>query len=196
MKDSTMRPSPASFVIEHALMEPAGEPTATEMTAAFLIAAPEQRPVILAIAPQAEDQLAFELRLHASGYEVYTASTASEALDLAEHLPLDVIVLDLDGDYATGRDNLMISGFRLLYLLRRVIGERPVALMVVTACDYAEIEGAVCAHADALVNKPVSPGQLIARLCAALERVRSRCRHRLVLPQPWRPAGGSGLGQG
>ncbi|HEU5201042.1 MAG TPA: hypothetical protein VFU32_15490 [Ktedonobacterales bacterium] len=193
-----MRPSPASFVIEHALIEPARLPAdeiaAAEMARAFLTAAPDQRPAILAIAPQAEDQLAFALRLHASGYEVYTASAASEALDQAEHLPLDVIVLDLDGDYATGRDHLMISGFRLLYLLRRVIGERPVALMVVTACDYAEVEGAICAHADALVNKPVSPGQLVARLRAALERVRSRCHRRLAVPQPWPPAGGPGQG--
>ena len=189
-----MRPSPASFVIEHALIEPAGQPAASEMAAAFLTAAPEQRPAMLVIAPQAEDQLSFTLRLHAAVYEVYTASTASEALDLAEHMPLDVIVLDLDGYYATGLDNLMVSGFRLLYLLRRMIGERPVALMVVTALDYAEVEGAICAHADALVNKPVSPGQLVARLRAALERVRSRCRSRVALSQPWPPASGSGQG--
>ena len=192
-----MRPSIVSSVIEHALIEPAAAP-ASEVAGvqAFLTVAPEQRPAILAITPRSTDQPAFAHYLEASGYEVYTASTASEAMDQAEQLPLDVIVLDLDGYYGTSRDCLMISGFRLLYLLRRLIGERPIALMVVTELDYAEVEGAVCAHADALVNKPVTPGQLLARLRAALERVRSRCRQRLALPRPWQPAGGSGSGQG
>lgn len=200
MKDSMMRPSTGSSVIMRAHIEPAATPAggiaANEMATGFLTAEPEQRPAILAITPQAEDQLAFTLHLEASGYDVYTANAVYEALDLAEQMPLDVIVLDLDGYYGTGRDSLMVSGFRLLYLLRRLVGERPVALMVVTALDYAEVEGAICAHADALVNKPVTPIQLLARLRAALERVRSRCRQRLKQPQGWEPAGSSGCGQG
>ena len=182
--------------MKHALIEPAAAPATPEEALAFLAEAPEQRPAILAIMPISADQLAFALHLHASGYEVYTANTVPEALDLAERMPLDVIVLDLDVYYATGRDSLMISGFRLLYLLRRLIGERPVALIVVTALDYAEIEGAVREHADALVNKPVMPVQLMARVRAALERVRNRWRQRQPMPHPWRPAGGPGYGQG
>lgn len=192
-----MRPSIVSSVIEHTLIEPAAAPASeVEGVQEFLTVAPEQRPAILAITPPSTDQPAFAHYLEASGYEVYTANTASEALDQAEQIPLDVIVLDLDGYYVTSRDGLMISGFRLLYLLRRLVGERPIAVMVVTELDYAEVEGAVCAHADALVNKPVTPGQLLARLRAALERVRSRCRQRLDLPHSWQPAGGSGSGQG
>ncbi len=152
----------------------------------------EQRPAVLVVAPVEATLLEVTVRLSASGHEVYTASTAQEALERAEQMPLDVILLDLDGSYSTGWDGVMISGFRLLYLLRRLTGDRPVALIVLTEMDYAEVEGVVRASADALVNRPLLPMQLVGRVHAALARARSRHRQDTLTQYHRLSAGASG----
>ncbi len=86
----------------------------------------------------------------------------------------------------------MISGFRLLYLLRRLTGDRPVALIVLTEMDYAEVEGVVRASADALVNRPLLPMQLVGRVHAALARARSRHRQDTLTQYHRLSAGASG----
>jgi len=117
-----------------------------------------------------------ELSLHlgASGYEVWAASTGWAVMELAEHQHLDGILLDLDGMYEAGQEQAMISGFRVLQLLGRLARGRPVAVVVMTSMDFAEVEGPVRASADDFVNKPIEPAQLIRRLQGALERVRAR----------------------
>lgn len=105
---------------------------------------------------------------------------------------MGVLVLDLDGQYAMSRAGAMISSVRLLALLGRLRRGRPVAIVVLTRLDYAEVEGAVRAHADDVVNPPVPPAHLIGRLRAVLARV-CVCRQQssAAMEDPWPPSGGA-----
>ncbi len=123
------------------------------------------------------------LCLDASGYDVWTAPTGRAAVEMAEQTPLDIILLDLDGMYEISPD-VMVSGFRVLHLLGRLTRERPVAVVVMTNMDFAEVEGPVRASADGFINKPVDPAQLIQRLRGALARARSRHRPRMTSASP------------
>jgi CheY-like chemotaxis protein len=134
----------------------------------------EQRRVILIAIPAEAARAELSLHLGASGYEVWAASTGWAVVELAEQQPLDGILLDLDGMYEAGQEQTMISGFRVLQLLGRLTRGRPVAVVVITSMDFAEVEGPVRASADDFVNKPIEPAQLIRRLQGALERVRAR----------------------
>lgn len=193
IKDTTMRQQAVSSPIQHSLAEPiSGAGSKAPMLASSSVPTlleDEQRPAVLAVTPAEAARLEMVLRLNASGYVTWAAGTVREALELAEQMPPDVIVLDLDEQYEAGRDGAMISGFRLLHLLRRLTSDHPVALVVVTRLDYAEVEGAVRASADALVNKPVLPEKLLSQLRAALERVRSRYQQSLPHSQSWQVAG-------
>jgi len=153
-----------------------------EQNSAAVLIPNRQRPVVLTVAPGEITRLEIQVNLSASGYALYAASTVRQALELAEQATLDVIVLDLDERYEAGWEGVMISGFRLLQLLRRVTSDRPVALVVMTGLDYAEVEGVLHSSADALVNKPLLAEQLSGRLRAALERVRRRVQQSACLP--------------
>ena len=136
----------------------------------------EQRKVILIAVPAEAARAELSLHLGASGYEVWAASTGWAVMELAEQQPLDGILLDLDGMYEAGQEQAMISGFRVLHLLGWLTRGRPVAVVVITSMDFAEVEGPVRASADDFVNKPIEPAQLIRRLQGALERARARCQ--------------------
>lgn len=139
----------------------------------------EQRRAILIAVPAEAARAELSLHLGASGYEVWAASTGWAVMELAEQQPLDGILLDLDGMYEAGQEQAMISGFRVLHLLGRLTRGRPVAVVVITSLDFAEVEGPVRASADDFVNKPVEPALLIRRLQGALERVRARYQQQI-----------------
>jgi len=167
-----------STVIEHALV---GSAFGTESDGARkdkvsppALVQREQRPAVLAVTPTEVSRAALVTCLSASEYEVWAVCRGREALELAEHTSLDAVLLDLDGSYEAGLNGTMISGFRLLYLLWRLTRGRPVAIVVTTSMDYAEVEGQIQANADDFVNKSVAPAQLLCRIRAALERVRRR----------------------
>ncbi len=108
------------------------------------------------------------------------AHTACAAIEHADQQPVDGIVLDLDASYGAGARQTTISGFRLLELLWRAVHTRPVALVVLTALDYAEIDDVLLRHVDALLPRPLPAAQLVARLEAALGRVARRRRAGMV----------------
>ncbi len=179
-----------SSLAERALLEPTAGSENNQpdilYTATPVLIEDERLPAVLTVTPVESARQEIILRLSASGYVTWAAGTVCEALELAEQVAPDVIVLDLDEQYEAGpQQGVVISGFRLLHLLRRLTSGRPVALVVVTRLDYAEVEGAIRASADALVNKPVLLAQLLGRLRAALERVRRRYQQSVPLPHPW-----------
>jgi CheY-like chemotaxis protein len=104
-------------------------------------------------------------------------------------MPLDVIVLDLDEMYEISPGQVVISGFRLLHLLGRLTRERPVAVVVMSSMDFAEVEGPVRASADDFVNKPIEAAQFIRRLQGALDRARTRHQQRVPVASPAWQAG-------
>jgi CheY-like chemotaxis protein len=143
----------------------------------------DQHIAVLVVVPAGAAPSEVLLRLDASGYEVWTPSTGRAAVELAELTPPDIILLDLDGMYEIGQA-IKVSGFRVLHLLGRLKRERPVAVVVMTSLDFAEVEGPVRASADGFINKPIEPTRLIERLQGTLDRVRLRHRQRCAAATP------------
>jgi two-component system, OmpR family, KDP operon response regulator KdpE len=109
-----------------------------------------------------EPQILRALRviLRDAGYEVATAATAQEALDAVAVRPPDAAILDLvlpDGD-----------GVEVCASIRQW---SDMAIIVLSAVgEEAEKVRALEAGADDYVTKPFGPGELVARLEAALRR--------------------------
>ena len=119
-----------------------------------------------------EPQILRALRviLGESGFEVVPAATAEEALDAAAVKPPDAAIIDLvlpDGDgVEVTRSIREWSGMPILVL--SAVGEE------------AEKIRALDAGADDYVTKPFAPGELIARLRAALRRAQPDAREPIV----------------
>jgi two-component system KDP operon response regulator KdpE len=103
---------------------------------------------------------ALATNLRGAGYEIETATTASEALNAAALRPPDAVVLDLLLPDGTGTD-----------VCRELRTWSDAPIVVVSAVgDEPEKIAALDAGADDYVTKPFAIGELLARLRAALRR--------------------------
>ncbi len=103
---------------------------------------------------------ALRINLRVRQYEVLTAATGAEALDVAGKHPPDLVVLDL------GLPDL--SGLEVIEGLR---GWTSVPIVVLSGrADSADKVEALDAGADDYVTKPFSMDELLARMRAALRR--------------------------
>jgi two-component system, OmpR family, KDP operon response regulator KdpE len=102
--------------------------------------------------------------LRSDGWNVHTAQTAAEALQLTSSEAFDVILLDLGLPDADGKD--IIGALR---------ADDPVAVIILSA-RHQEMEkvAALDAGADDYVDKPFSIGELRARIRAAERRLKSQ----------------------
>lgn len=104
---------------------------------------------------------ALATNLRGAGYDVETATTASEAYAAAGLQPPDAVILDLVLPDGTGTD-----------VARELRTWTDVPIIVVSAVgDEDEKIAALDAGADDYVTKPFAIGELLARLRAALRRV-------------------------
>src|SRR5512144_2279498 len=100
--------------------------------------------------------------LKPEGYEVYTASDGNAGLKAARAFKPDLIILDL---MLPGMD-----GIELLSILRR---ESDVYVIMLTArTDETDKIIGLSVGADDYVTKPFSPRELVARIKAALRRLK------------------------
>ena len=103
---------------------------------------------------------ALRINLRVRQYEVLTAATGAEALDVAGRHPPDLIILDL------GLPDL--SGLEVIQGLR---GWTSVPIVVLSGrADSADKVEALDVGADDYVTKPFSMDELLARMRAALRR--------------------------
>lgn len=100
--------------------------------------------------------------LAARGYEVLTAQDGWEALRLFEQSAPDLIILDI-----------LMPGLSGLEVLKRIRQVSLVPILVLTALDQeADKITALDMGADDYLTKPFGVGELLARVRAALRRVR------------------------
>lgn len=101
--------------------------------------------------------------LRPEGYEVYTASDGPSGLKAAQAYKPDLIVLDI-----------MLPGMDGIELLSRLRRESDAYVIMLTAKseETDKIVG-LSVGADDYVTKPFSPRELVARIKAALRRIRS-----------------------
>jgi two-component system alkaline phosphatase synthesis response regulator PhoP len=101
--------------------------------------------------------------LRTEGYEVYTAADGNAGLKAARAFKPDLIILDL-----------MLPGIDGIELLSRLRRESEVYVIMLTARteETDKIVG-LSVGADDYVTKPFSPRELVARVKAALRRLKT-----------------------
>ena len=103
---------------------------------------------------------ALRINLRVRQYEVFTAASGAEALEVAGHHPPDLVILDLGLPDLSGID--VIQGLR---------GWTAVPIVVLSGrADSADKVEALDAGADDYVTKPFSMDELLARMRAAVRR--------------------------
>jgi DNA-binding response OmpR family regulator len=101
--------------------------------------------------------------LEKEGYDVLEASDGSEALELAQKTPPDLVLLDI---MLPG-----MSGFEVCRILRK---ESPVPILMLTArTDESDRVVGLDLGADDYITKPFSVREVLARVRAALRRVQA-----------------------
>lgn len=118
-------------------------------------------PTVLVVEDEPVINQAVSDRLRAEGYDVVSAFSGPEAVELhAAHRP-DAIVLDI-----------MLPGFDGIEVCRRVQTERPVPVIMLTARDdESDILVGLGVGADDYLTKPFRMRELVARVKALLRRV-------------------------
>ena len=117
---------------------------------------------------------ALRIILHDAGFEVATAASAHEALDALSIRPPDAAILDLILPDGNGVD-----------ICRSIREWSQMPVIVLSAVgEEAEKVRALEAGADDYVTKPFGPGELIARLKAALRRAKPGIQEEPVLRAP------------
>jgi two-component system alkaline phosphatase synthesis response regulator PhoP len=97
------------------------------------------------------------------GYEVYTAADGNAGLKAARAFKPDLIILDL-----------MLPGIDGIELLTRLRRESDVYVIMLTArTDETDKIVGLSVGADDYVTKPFSPRELVARVKAALRRIKT-----------------------
>jgi len=101
--------------------------------------------------------------LKPEGYEVYTAADGNAGLKSARAFKPDLIILDL-----------MLPGIDGIELLSRLRRESDVYVIMLTArTDETDKIVGLSVGADDYVTKPFSPRELVARVKAALRRIKT-----------------------
>jgi two-component system alkaline phosphatase synthesis response regulator PhoP len=101
--------------------------------------------------------------LKPEGYEVYTATDGNAGLKAARAFKPDLIILDL-----------MLPGIDGVELLTRLRRESDVYVIMLTArTDETDKIVGLSVGADDYVTKPFSPRELVARIKAALRRIKA-----------------------
>jgi len=101
--------------------------------------------------------------LESEGYEVYSAADGNSGLKAAHAFKPDLIILDL-----------MLPGVDGMELLSRLRRESDVYVIMLTArSDETDKIVGLSVGADDYVTKPFSPRELVARIKAALRRLKT-----------------------
>jgi DNA-binding NarL/FixJ family response regulator len=138
--------------------------TADALTQIHTQASPDQRPATTApqapapallLAPRAllRTHPAIIEHLRQAPFELHAASSWERLLAESEQLGAGVVLVDLDAaERSHSLRRLGLSGHRLVTLLARQLAEKAVALVVLSALDYAEIEDLMRAGVHALLH--------------------------------------------
>ncbi len=121
-------------------------------------------PMVLVVDDDAATRKMIDTALAAAGYDVACAGTAAEAVEAINREDPDIVLLDLilpDGDGVE--------------VCRQVRTSSDVSIIMVTAKrDLTDRLAGLDAGADDYVTKPLSMGELVARVQALLRRRRMR----------------------
>lgn len=133
---------------------------------------PDGRKLILVVEddPTSCSMLAYLLKTQ--GFEVLTAANGAEAMSRAQHLPPDLILLDLGLEDASMFGAGNFDGFSVMEWLRRRHPDQPIPIIVLTAREGEAVRRkALAAGAAAFFNKPYDAAKLLEAVRAVLGAV-------------------------
>ena len=122
---------------------------------------------ILVVEDDPAHLLALEDNLKFAGYEVSTARSGREALQLLRQEEFHLIVLDIMLPY--------VSGFEVCKRLRESGNETPIIMLTARTQEQDRIQG-LDLGADDYITKPFSINELLARVRAVLRRFEHQAR--------------------
>ena len=106
---------------------------------------------ILAVDDEPSIRRSLQVNLEQMGYQVLTASSAEQALEILSGLPPDLIIVDL-----------MLSGMDGIELTRRIRSSSGVPIMVLSAIGEEQKKiAALEVGADDYIVKPFNIGELV-----------------------------------
>ena len=122
---------------------------------------------ILVVEDDPAHLLALEDNLKFAGYEVSTARSGREALQLLRQEEFGLIVLDIMLPY--------VSGFEVCKRLRKSGDETPIIMLTAKTQEQDRVQG-LDLGADDYITKPFSINELLARVRAVLRRFGHQAR--------------------
>jgi hypothetical protein len=116
-------------------------------------ALPTALPVVLTARTYLHDRSDITACLYQENFDLQYVDQLLEAID---RIRADVVLIDMDAAdlMYDGLQNL--SGYRLVTLLLRQLAHRPVAIVVMTALDFAEIDELARAGVHAIVSPGIN----------------------------------------
>ena len=100
---------------------------------------------------------AFELKLKALGFKVYTATDGSGAVSTARQELPDLIVLDINFPPEVGASGLQWDGFNIMEWMRRFREVADIPVIIITSGDPAKYKArALAGGASAFFQKPIN----------------------------------------
>jgi len=131
---------------------------------------------ILVVDDNETNRRVVELILASAGIETLAAADGQEALDLLEHHPVDLILMDMMMPVMDG-----IEATRALRRRERVAGSGPTPVIMLTANTLPDhVAMGLAAGADDHLAKPVTPAMLFAALGGLLDETRQTAPARLA----------------
>jgi transposase len=115
-------------------------------------------------------------RLCQENFDLRYADQLPEAID---PIRPDVVLVDMDAAdfFYDGLQNL--SGYRLVTVLLRQLAHSPIAVVVMTTLDFAEINELARGGVDAIVSPDISSQDFVEQVRSALHHARRRYGHLL-----------------
>jgi CheY-like chemotaxis protein len=116
---------------------------------------------IVAIDDEADILRLIQIKLAKEGFDVKTASDGEEGIKAVLTVLPEVIIVDV---MMPGKD-----GYQVISEIKKKLGEKaPVAIMLTSKAEEADMVKGLSAGADDYITKPFSPRELIERINVAL----------------------------
>ena len=120
---------------------------------------------LLVVDDDADSRELLKIALGQAGAEVHAASSAQEALSMAERMPLDVLISDIGMPEMDGLE--MIARLRS----HATCANRDIPAVALTAFAATEDrKRALLAGFDTFLSKPVDPGEVVAVISRMAKR--------------------------
>jgi two-component system cell cycle response regulator DivK len=100
---------------------------------------------------------AFELKLKACGFEVFTTAEGTTAVSIARQQQPDLIVLDINFPPDVGSSGLAWDGFSIMQWMRRFQEVSKIPVIIISSNDASKFrEKSIAAGATAFFQKPIN----------------------------------------